>query len=184
MPLPPPSAARERIHTRRIEIEGYLRADGLIDLDASLVDVKDRDYPLASGTRAAGVPVHLLRVRVSIDEAFNIVEAFACSDFVPYPGHCDTIGSAYEALVGLNLTQGFRRTVAEMFGDVRGCSHLTELLNSLPTAAIQTVASFRKETEDSGGKPFQLDRCHALETSGATVRTYYPKWYRPPEGER
>jgi hypothetical protein len=47
-----------------------------------------------------------------------------------------------------------------MFADVRGCSHLTELLFSLPTAAIQTFATFRRDNEDEG-KTFQLDRCHA-----------------------
>jgi hypothetical protein len=26
--------------------------------------------------------------------------------------------------------------------------------------------------------PFQLDRCHALETTSETVRRYYPRWYR------
>lgn len=179
MPLPPVALARERLHTRRIEIEGFLREDGLFDLDASLLDVKDRDFPLASGLRAAGAPVHLLRLRLTIDREFNIVHAFACSDEVPYPGHCDTIGPAYGALVGLNLVRGFRRTVMEMFGEVRGCSHLTELLHSIPTAAIQTFASLVRSTEDTGAdKPFQLDRCHALETSAEAVRKYYPKWHR------
>jgi hypothetical protein len=36
-----------------------------------------------------------------------------------------------------------------------------------------------KKREDEGAdKPFQLDRCHALETTTETVRRYYPKWYR------
>lgn len=155
-----------------------MREDGLYEIDASLTDVKDIDYPIASGLRPAGVPVHLMRLRITFDQAFNVLDAVACSDGVPYPGHCDTIGPAYRQLVGLNLVRGFRRTVGEMFADVRGCSHMTEMLNSLPTAAIQTVASFRRDNEDSAEKPFQLDRCHALETSAEVVRMYYPKWYR------
>jgi hypothetical protein len=178
MPLPAPKAPRRRIHTRRIEVEGFLREDGLYDLEASLTDVKDVDYPIASGMRPAGVPVHLMRVRIGFDAAFNIVEAVACSDGVPYPGNCDTIGPAYARLVGLNLVRGFRRTVTEMFGETLGCSHMTEMLQSLPTAAIQTVATFRRDTDDSAGKPPQLDHCHALDTAGETVRRYYPKWYR------
>ena len=179
MPLPVPDSPRRRAHTRRIEIEGYLREDGLFELDASLSDVKDLDYPLASGLRPAGVPVHFMRVRVTLDQAFNIVDAVACSDGVPYPGQCDTIGPAYKKLIGLNLVRGFRRTVGEMFADVRGCTHITELLLSLPTAAIQTFATFRRDNEDSPEKPFQLDRCHALESSAEAVRVYYPRWYRP-----
>ncbi len=178
MPLPAPQVARRRAHVRRIEIEGFVRDDGLLELDASLTDVKDRDYPIASGLRPAGVPVHLMRVRVTLDAEFTIVDAVACSDGVPYPGHCDTIGPAYSQLIGLNLVRGFRRTVGEMFADVRGCTHISELLLSLPTAAIQTFATFRRDNEESAEKPFQLDRCHALETSAEAVRLYYPKWYR------
>lgn len=161
-----------------------MRDDGLLELDASLTDVKDRDYPIASGLRPAGVPVHLMRVRVTLDAEFTIVDAVVCSDGVPYPGHCDTIGPRYRQLVGLNLVRGFRRTVGEMFADVRGCTHISELLLSLPTAAIQTFATFRRDNEESAEKPFQLDRCHALETSAEAVRLYYPKWYRAlPRGE-
>lgn len=182
MPLPASSTPRRRVHGRRIEVEGFLREDGLLELEASLTDVKDVDYPIASGLRPAGVPVHLMRVRVTLDREFNIVDAVACSDGVPYPGLCDTIGPAYRRLIGLNLVRGFRRTVGEMFADVRGCTHITEMLLSLPTAAIQTAATFRRDNEDTAEKPFQLDRCHALESSAEAVRVYYPKWYRSPSG--
>ena len=120
MPLPPSTAPRQRAHVRRLELEGFVREDGLLEIEASLTDVKDIDYPLESGMRAAGEPIHLLRVRVTVDAAFNIVDAVACSDAVPYPGFCDTIGPAYRRLIGLNLVRGFRSQVGEMFGDVRG----------------------------------------------------------------
>jgi hypothetical protein len=181
MPLPDPTAVpRRRIHLRRIELEGWKRDDGLWDIEARLVDVKDHDYLLASGLRPRGEPVHDLRVRVTIDREFNIVDACAASDAVPYAGGCDTIAPSYRRLIGLNLARGFRRTVGEMFADTRGCSHLTELLLSLPTAAIQTFASEVRDNADGGAKPFQLDRCHALETTSETVRRFYPRWYRGP----
>lgn len=180
MPLSTPKNTRRRVHVRRIEIEGYCHEDGTLELDGMLEDVKDVDYPLASGVRKAGEPVHQLRIRVTLDAEFNITGAEACSDRVPYPGGCDTIGPAYGRLVGLNLLRGFRQTVGEMFADVRGCSHLTELLSSFPTAAIQTYASFQRDNADDRSKPFQLDRCHALQTSSPTVRSFYPRWYRPP----
>jgi hypothetical protein len=60
---------------------------------------------------------------------------------------------------------------------VQGCTHLTEMLAFLPTAAVQTFAGLVRE--DAGdAKPFQLDHCHALATNTETVREYYPKWYR------
>lgn len=178
MPLPTPAAPRKRLHLRSISLEGWKREDGLWDIEARLTDTKDHDYPLASGLRRQGEPVHDMRVRVTIDRQFNILDAQASSDAVPYPGGCDTIAPAYRQLIGLNLVRGFRKTVGEMFGDVRGCSHLTELLLSLPTAAIQTFASEQIDNDDSGEKPFQLDRCHALETTSETVRRHYPRWFR------
>lgn len=180
MPLSQPLRPRRKVHTRQITIEGYRRDDGMLELDACLRDTKEVDYVLASGVRRAGDPVHEMHIRVTLDASFVIVDVEACSERVPYKGSCDTIAPAYKQLIGLNLLRGFRRTVSEMFADVRGCSHLTELLLSLPTAAVQTEATFRRDNEDSGEKPFQLDRCHALETSAEAVRKYYPKWYRQP----
>jgi len=45
------------------------------------------------------------------------------------------------------------------------------------------MAGLRRENEGEN-KPFQLDRCHALETTTDTVRRYYPKWYRAGNGVR
>ena len=176
------TSARRRIHTRRIEIEGYLRDDGLIEMDAQLVDVKDQDYALATGVRRRGDPVHDMCVTLTLNAHFDIVAASARSNAVPYPGACETIAPAYEKLVGLNLLRSFRAAVRELFGGTAGCSHITELLSSIPTAAIQTVATFRSENEESDEKPFQLDRCHALAGDSETVRRYYPKWYRRTSG--
>ncbi|HPR07984.1 MAG TPA: DUF2889 domain-containing protein, partial [Denitromonas sp.] len=62
--------ARRRAQVRRIEIEGFFRDDGLVELDATLVDVKDVDYPLEAGVRKKGDPVHRMRVSVLIDRSF------------------------------------------------------------------------------------------------------------------
>jgi hypothetical protein len=185
MPLAQSLVQRQRTHTRRIVVEGWKRDDGRWDIEGRLSDIKDHDYPLASGVRRQGEPVHDMWVRVTIDRDFNIVDADASVEAAPYMGGCDRIGSSYRRLVGLNLVRGFRRCVAAMFESVKGCSHLTELLNSLPTAAIQTMASEMSDTEGAtpGSKPWQLDRCHALESTSDTVRRYYPRWYREPRSE-
>jgi len=52
------------------------------------------------------------------------------------------------------------------------------MLAGFPTAAIQSFAGEKTEEESDGSRPFQLGQCHALETSGETVRKWYPKWYR------
>jgi hypothetical protein len=178
MPLPVPEVERELTHTRRIRYEGYKRADGLWDIEAHLNDVKNHDYRLKTGVRRAGQAIHDMWVRITIDRQFNIVAASASSDAVPYPGGCETIAPAYGKLVGLNLLRGFRKNVHELLGSVRGCTHMTEMLGGLPTAAIQSFAGDVPEESGDGRKPFQLDQCHALETSTETVRRWYPKWHR------
>lgn len=178
MPLPVPEVERELTHTRRIRYEGYKRADGLWDIEAHLNDVKNHDYRLKTGVRRAGQAIHDMWVRITIDRRFNVVAAVASSDAVPYPEGCERIAPDYGRLAGLNLMKGFRKNVHELFGGVRGCTHITEMLGGFPTAAIQTFAGEMPEESENGPKPFQLDQCHALETSTETVRKWYPKWYR------
>jgi hypothetical protein len=179
MPLPQPTVSRELVHTRRVRFEAYKRVDGLWDVEAHLTDIKPQDFELASGVRPAGVPAHDMWLRLTIDAAFNIVDAAASTDQMPYPPYCEAITPAYRNVIGLNLAHHFRLTVLERFGVRAGCTHLTELLVQFPTAAIQALAGERHARDaEAGHKPFQLDRCHALVTDGEAVRRYYPRWYR------
>lgn len=181
MPLSSSPVPRRRLHLRRIVIEAFARDDGLIDLEARLIDVKDGDCPLLSGIRPAGESMHDMWIRVAIDMDFVIREAAAATDAMPYAPHCAAITPQYRALEGLCLMRGFRAAVLERFGDVRGCTHLTELLLCLPTAAVQTVAGLRLEVDPDGSRPFQLDRCHALDSrGGGAARQWYPRWYEGP----
>ena len=177
MPLSSP-AARERLHQRRVSYEGFRRDDGLFDIEAHITDHKDRDYQLAMGTRSKDIPVHQMWARVTIDRRFDVIDIEAVTDEMPYPGQCNRIGPQYKKLIGSNLLKGFRKTISEHMGGVKGCTHLSELLGYLPTAAVQTFAGIKNETESvDGNKPFQLDSCHALATNTETVRVYYPQWY-------
>ena len=177
MPLSPP-AARERLHLRRVSYEGFRRDDGLFDIEAHITDHKERDYKLAMGTRSKDIPVHQMWARVTIDRSFAVINIEAATDDMPYPGQCNRITPEYKKLIGANLLKGFRKSIAEHMGGVKGCTHLSELLGYLPTAAVQTFAGIRSETDSHDGKkPFQLDSCHALATTSETVRVYYPKWY-------
>lgn len=178
MPLSTPSHSRQRLHSRRVTYEGFQRDDGLFDIEGHIVDVKDHDVTLLPGVRPAGDPVHDMWVRVTIDRNFEIRDIEAKTDRMPYPGGCDVIGPAYRALIGANLVNGFRKRLHDAMGHVQGCTHLTEMLGYLPTAAVQTFAGLKKREDEGADKPFQLDRCHALETTSDTVRRYYPKWYR------
>ena len=127
--------------------------------------------PQANLSLHVGIDIHRIQESTySVLCSGTPVRAAVIADVLPglwvLPANIDLSGAEIE--------------LSMLFADVRGCSHLTELLLSLPTGAVQTAATFRRDNEDTGEKPFQLDRCHALETSGDAVRKYYPKWYRQP----
>ena len=177
MPLSSAAVDRSRLHVRAVTYEGYRRGDDLFDIEGHLTDVKDHDYTLLTGVRRAGEPVHDMWIRLTIGSDYLIRAIEVRTDEMPYPGACDLITPAYAKLVGASLLHGFRRTLQEAMGGVQGCSHLTELLSHAPTAAIQMFALLRRDVLHVE-PPFQLDRCHALETTTETVRRYYPRWYR------
>ena len=181
MPLPI-SAARTLKHKRAVTIEVYCRDDGLWDIDACLADTKTHDIKLTHGMLPAGKPIHELWLRLTVDRNADVIDAFAVSDAVPFCGYCDTIGPAYRKLVGLNLLKGFRQGIRDRLSGIEGCTHLNELANILPTAAIQALSfsdTPRKSGQGSGKpaqKPFELDNCHALQSDGPAVALYYPQW--------
>lgn len=188
MPLSAPSSPRIHKHTRAIAVAAYLREDGLWEFDASLSDTKTRVVKLASGARPAGAAIHDLGLRITVNTEFTIVDAEATSDAVPYPGYCDTIAPDYRKLIGLNLMRGFRLGLKERLSGTAGCTHLTELAQILPTAVVQAFSGDVLDTRDGGDneaaaftteqaeKPFQLDRCHALQSAGPAVAKFYPRW--------
>lgn len=167
MPESGSASKRRHVHTRSIRVDAYARTDGLWDLEAVLVDTKGRDFPLATGVRAAGDPVHEMHLKITIDTRLNVVDAQARSAWVPYPGHCETIGPDYSKLIGLNLRQEFRRHVRERLGGTLGCTHMTELATVLPTAAIQAFAGEVFKTRDEATA--QSGAAAATATTATTV---------------
>lgn len=177
MPLPPASSPRKLLHARYIDVQAFQREDGLVDLDTHLIDVKPEDTPLTAGVRSAGLPIHDMWLRLTVDSHYDVVAVEARSDAVPYTGYCDTIGPAYRALVGTNLLKGFRAAVRTRLGNTLGCTHLSELAAVVPTAAVQAMAGGSSH-RDPAARPFQIDRCHAMASDGPGVLRYYPKWHR------
>jgi len=182
MPSPTSSDQRRLLHRRAIDVQVYGRDDGLYEVEAALTDTKTQDVPLADGVRRAGEPVHDMLLHLVVDAQLNVHAASSETRWMPYPGACDQHDQAYERLVGLNLLKGFRLGVKDRLAGIKGCTHLTELCQVLPTAVIQAFAGIvidTREGDGSGKPPFQIDKCHALRSDGGVVLSHYPRWYRP-----
>jgi len=179
MSNPKETATRELIHTRQIVAEGYKRSDGLWDIEGHLTDIRHHDIPLGTEIRRSGTPLHEMRVRITIDSSLTILSAVAQTLASPYPGTCETITPDYAGLEGIRIEAGFRREVAKRFGGLRGCTHISELLGTVGTVAMQTVIPETEKKSDQ--RPGKIDGCHALESSGPMVAYHYPTWHRKRE---
>lgn len=189
MPLPPSTVSRSPLHTRTYHAQTFAREDGLLDIEAEIMDTKAYDFPskmAASGVHEAGDPVHHMLMRVTIDKNYVIQDVVATYGAAPYRNHCTSIAEAYRKLIGLSLVKGFKRSVREIMSRTSGCTHMTELTDILPTVAIQSMVREGRAKQDDNPeelqqRPFQIDGCHALRRSGEVVKMFYPKWYEATE---
>ena len=183
MPLPPPATGRTLLHTRKIICEGFLRYDGLWDIDGWITDVKEETYTkFDRGEVPPGEPLHGMGLRMTIDNSFIVTDIVAVTDFSPYR-ICPDITPNFKKLIGLSLVKGFNRKARELLGGAQGCVHLVELLGPMATTAMQT-SSYKRNVElraagRQGGtvKPPFFDTCHTWSSDSPVVKHEFPALY-------
>jgi hypothetical protein len=112
----------------------------------------------------------------------KIHEIEARTDEGPYP-ICGDITPNFRALAGLTIGPGWRKSVAERVGSVKGCTHLVELLGPLATTAFQATNRARLARaagKPSTRKPYQLNSCHVYKDDSPAVLERWPQFYTGP----
>ncbi len=186
MPLSKP-VARKPLHTRTIKCDGYEREDGLWDIEAHLEDVKHYSFNNRfRGKMEPGDQLHEMYLRLTLDDDMMVHDVEAHIDQFPFVT-CPNIVANYKKLVGIKIGIGWRRAIKERLGGKLGCTHLTELLPTMATVAIQTMVSKimkrRKQQAREEGKeakttrPPMLDSCHSWSADGLIVKEYAPEFY-------
>lgn len=181
MPLSHPAVPRQHIHTRRVEVRGYRREDGLWDIEGHLADTKTYSFSNKDrGEVQAGEPVHDMWLRLTLDDELLIHAVEAVTESAPY-GVCPSITPNFQRLVGVRVGPGFRREVKQHLGGREGCTHLVELLGPIATTAYQTIFPWKHGERQAHGasrrRPAFLDTCHALASDGEVIRTHWPEFY-------
>jgi hypothetical protein len=134
-----PAVPREAVHKRQINCNGFVRADGLYDIEAELTDHKTYDFPSDfRGTVTPDLAVHHMVLRITIDRDRVIQHAEAITITGPY-AICPTANAVFDNLVGLQIGPGWRRKVQAAIGGRHGCTHITELLGPVATIVYQTL---------------------------------------------
>ena len=180
MPLSPPVARREHVHTRRIELHGYSREDGLFDIEARLTDTKDYGFETDDrGWISPGEPLHGMSMRMTVDEDLVIVAFEAATDYSPH-SICPEIAPNYAKLAGLRIGPGFLRAVAERVGGVHGCTHLRELMQQMGTVAFQTLFPVlaKRKLPGAAKRPGLINTCYAYAEDSPVVAKRWPEFYK------
>ncbi len=194
MPLSEP-VPRELLHLRDIELHGYRREDGLYDIEARLKDTKTYAFSnFDRGQIDAGVPLHRMLARMTLNTEMVITAFEAVTEFGPY-AMCPTAAPNFARLVGLKIGRGFLKAANERVGGVHGCTHLRELLGQMGTVAFQTLFAVRIKREtaanavasadrpaadpvvERASKPMVLGTCLAYAPDSPVVARQWPQFY-------
>lgn len=186
----PAAVPRRPIHTRRISFEGFLRDDGLWDIDCELSDTKAMAIEMRErGLLPPGEPVHLLRVRLTIDDSFTIRDVQSAAAKVPYRECHVAAADPMRKLVGLTMGPGWRKKIEGAIGGVAGCTHLRELVFNAATAAFQMIPHYREleagsdvaPGSQSSQPPFYMGQCMTWAFDGPVVQRIAPQFHRGPK---
>jgi len=164
--LPPTTIEREMVHQRKINVNGYVRADGQYDIEAELTDHKTYSFPSDfRGTVTPDLPVHHMILRITITPERIITGAEAITVTGPY-SVCPKANEVFDELVGLKIGPGWRRQVQAAIGGRHGCTHITELMGPVATIAYQTFygqeVRERREAAEFTDADKQNQRSHLL----------------------
>jgi hypothetical protein len=172
------------MHTRTVQCDGYLRDDGLWDIEGSIVDRKPFRYtePMR-GVRDIGSDVHHMAIRLTVAQDLVVHAIEVIMPSTPYT-NCINAVPNYQRLVGKRIDRSWRATVREAVGAERGCTHARELLFPMATTAFQTLTGWREgdsnnPTFQSGGtqsKPPFVGDCLGWATDGPVVAHFFPQF--------
>ena len=185
MPLPH-ATERKLTHRRTVLCQGYERADGAIDVDSSITDVKALGTPLADHAVGPGEIIHGMSLRMTVDSSLTITDVVAVTDHAPFKV-CGSITPNFRKLIGLRLLRGFTKAVRDLVGGVQGCVHIVDLIGHAATVTYQTMGRKRREdavhAKDIKVKPSLLNTCHAWATDSPVVKREFPEFYTGVEGK-
>lgn len=134
------SVMREIKHRRRVVSDGYLRSDGLWEVEARMQDIKTYDIwrDFDGELVAQDTPFHDICVRIAVDDNFLVKDIEVSIDAHPFP-NCNSVAPGFERLIGTRMSQGWLAHVKKEFKGVVGCTHVLELMPVVATTAFQMM---------------------------------------------
>jgi hypothetical protein len=174
------------VHRRVIETEGFLRDDGLFDVEAHLVDTKQHGYRDSLGRdRRPGDRLHDIGVRLTLNAEMVVCDIEVAMPATPF-SLCTGAMPSFKVLIGERVGGGWRQVIRDRVPQTEGCTHVREMLAVMATVAIQTIASLSlkqsglklPEDQQRPGRPHFIDGCRAWDARREVVAHLYPEHAR------
>ena len=166
---------KKLVHLRQVEIRAYDLGEHRVLIEGKLADTR----PAPSSTGGSGSEpalIHDLTARIWVQGPDLTISA-AEAEMGKIPREmCPEVLPGVQKLVGLKIVTGFTQKVKDLIGDVKGCSHLTNLFLTLGPVAVQGywAAYGKKAGARSLNNPAfsrVLDSCHVWRRDGPYVRS-------------
>ncbi len=169
---------RKPIHQRRIDCDGYLRDDGLWDIEAQLVDTKNYAFEtIERGILNEGEPVHDLTLCLTLNDEFQIKSIHCEMKKAPF-SLCQKVPPRLDGIIGISIKKHWLKEVNAVIQNNHSCTHLMEMMKIIATTAFQTIPPFLMK-ERVGPKvvhPSIIDQCQGFSKEGEVVRKHFPQY--------
>jgi hypothetical protein len=165
---------RKWVHARKIEIYAYDLGENRVLVEGNLTDTRPSQSSGEPGHEPARI--HDLTARIWVQGPDLTISA-AEAEMGQIPREmCPEVLPGVQKLVGLKIITGFTQKVKDVIGDVKGCSHLTNLFLTLGPVAVQGYwAAYGRR---AGARALEnpafsrvLDSCHVWRRDGPYVRS-------------
>ncbi len=175
---PPDTSARQKVHTRSIEIGIYEGDSDSIVVEGVLRDERLLDsYRPTGGVHPPGTLHHMI-IRMRVRGPQLVIEDIEVQmPTIPHEACVETLGSL-EPVKGMAIVSGFTAKVRKRVGGTRGCNHLLALLTAMAPAAVQGAwsAMARKPIDPRTFRPAALERvkntCRVWREDGPLVKEW------------
>lgn len=135
------------LHTRALSVVFTARADGRLDVEGAVLDLRKRGFvPVAGDLQGSGI-IHDMRLAAVVDPATRVLDsivadqrsvAFEPTALTEGESCRDPIGRV-AGLAGTSLDGGWGRRIAAEIGGPRGCSHLLTLFQLLASTVATAL---------------------------------------------
>ena len=182
---PPPGEDEIPIHSRSYTVNVFRVDEGHMRLRGRVIDTK----PAGLYVRNDDDPLDVHDMVVDLIVSFPFLEIQSVTVILDtHPNLlCPSIEPLFQQLAGVSIARGFSRTLTDLFGGPKGCTHVVSLLRAMAPVAVQAIYSMeaadpdrdpakawntreRSEEQRLGALSFIEDTCHVWASGGERLQ--------------